>query len=107
MRLHLVWNWNDSWKWISVQIGALQISGQTAVLAGLALMDETQRIEFIRHWFTYYVWVTMVLTFLQTFGRLINQSPPQPGMPDRTVHAQPGENIQVIVPETKKENPKP
>ena len=68
-------NWRDSWKWLSVQVGAFQIASQSAVAAGLVLLPEDQRLSFVTAHLMQYLYYTIVVTFIQTFARVINQTP--------------------------------
>lgn len=74
--MQLVQNWQQCWKWVSIQVGAFQIAAQGAVATGVALMPAEQRNAFIAAHAMQYVYFTIAVTFLQTFGRLVNQTPP-------------------------------
>jgi hypothetical protein len=83
MNFHLIWNWNDSWKWISMQTAALVTVLNTSALA------------FPHEWAHYVQTASAVLGAATMYGRLIQQTPPGPGMPDRTIHVQAGETVGV------------
>ena len=89
MTFHLVYNWTDSWKWMSVQTGAL-----VTVLNSTAL-------AFPPGWEHYVQGVSAMLGALTMYGRLIQQTPVQQGMPDRMIHVQPGETVGVQTTEKK------
>jgi hypothetical protein len=89
VNFHLVWNWNDSWKWISMQCGAAVIVLNTFALS------------FPHNWAPYVNTLNVVLAACAMFGRLIQQTPLGPGIPDRTIQAKPGETVAVHVEETK------
>ena len=87
--IHLVANWNDSWKWFSQQAAAAVVVLNTFALS------------FPASWSNYVHASSAVLGALALYGRLIQQTPPEPGMPDRTIHVQAGETVAVTAPEKK------
>lgn len=95
MSFHLVENWNDSWKWISMQASAAVIVLNTFALS------------FPHEWAPYVNAINVLLSASAMYGRLIQQTTPAPGMPDRTIHVQPGETVAVKAPEVKADAPKP
>ncbi len=95
MSLHLVENWNDSWKWISMQASAAVIVLNTFALS------------FPHNWAPYVNAANVLLSASAMYGRLIQQTPPAPGMPDRTIHVQAGEVVAIKAPDVKPAEPKP
>ena len=85
--MHLVWNWNDSWKWISMQASAAVVVLNSFALAFPAEWGKTIHIS------------SAVLGAAAMFGRLIQQTPPGPGEPDRVIHVQAGETVGVKGPD--------
>jgi hypothetical protein len=92
VKIHLVANWNDSWKWISMQTAAAVIVLNTFALS------------FPPSWSNYVHGASAVLGALSMYGRLIQQTAPDPGMPDRTIHVQAGETVAIKAPEAVQPN---
>ncbi len=90
--MHLIWNWNDSWKWISMQASA-----------GVVVLN-TFALSFPHSWAPYVNGANVALAATAMYGRLIQQTPPGPGVPDRIIHVDAGETVGVKGPP---EAPKP
>jgi hypothetical protein len=70
MKVKLVDNWRNSWKWFSMQCMAASGALQGAWLA----IPESMKATVPPEWVSY---ATVALLFLGVFGRLVSQSPQQ------------------------------
>lgn len=93
--VHLIYNWNDSWKWISMQTAA-----------GVTVLN-TFALSFPVSWSNYVHVASAILGAMSMYGRLIQQTPPGPGMPDRTIRVEAGETVAVKAPDPPPADKKP
>jgi len=98
--MHLVENWRDAWKWYAEHCFAL-----IAFVNGIWFMAPAD----VATWITavdpnvqvHIHVVSFLLSVIGAGARLIQQTTPEPGMPDRTIHVQAGETVAVKSEEVK------
>lgn len=70
MKVKLVDNWRNSWKWFSMQCMAAAGTIQTT----WALLSDDMKASVPPHWVSY---LTIIVLALGVFGRLVSQTPKQ------------------------------
>jgi len=98
MNIHLVENWRDAWKWYAEHCFAL-----IAFVNGIWFMAPAD----VATWLTavdpsiqVHIHVSsFVLSVAGGLARLIQQTAPSPGVPDRTIHVQAGEIVGIKGPD--------